>query len=137
MDFSLHPNFAKKIRLADWQLSTVLLENEKPYPWVILVPKRAGVRRLMDLSFEDRVLLMEEIDRVERALFEEFKPDQTNVCQIGIKTPQLHIHVIARFKEDASWPGTVFENSSTSWPFPFDRKDMEARLLKRLGSQIT
>ncbi|CRX39355.1 HIT domain-containing protein [Estrella lausannensis] len=132
MSFTLHPNFASKERLLELPLSVVLLETEKPYPWLILVPKREGARRLLDLSFEDRVQLMKEIELAERTLFNEFTPDQMNVCQIGIKTPQLHIHVIARFKEDPSWPDTVFENSSTEWFLPFDRQTMRERILQRI-----
>lgn len=134
MSFTLHPNFASKERLSELPLSTLLLETEKPYPWLILVPKRLGASRLLDLSFDDKIQLLKETEQAERVLFEEFKPDQMNVCQIGIKTPQLHIHVIARFREDPSWPGTVFENPSTEWFLPFSRQNMRERILQKIQS---
>lgn len=132
MDFTLHPNFASKERLLELPLCTLLLETEKPYPWLILVPRREGARRLLDLSFDDRMQLLKEIELAESTLFNEFKPDQMNVCQIGIKTPQLHIHVIARFKEDPSWPDTVFENPSTDWFLPFSGQTMRERILRKI-----
>lgn len=136
MGFTLHPNFASKERLLELPLSILLLETEKPYPWLILVPKRPGASRLLDLPFDDKVQLLKEIELAERALFEEFKPDQMNVCQIGIKTPQLHIHVIARFKEDPSWPGTVFENPSTEWFLPFSPQTMRERILQKIQPHL-
>ena len=37
-----------------------------------------------------------------------FKTPKLNVEKIGNKVPQLHIHIIARFKKDSSWPLSVW-----------------------------
>jgi diadenosine tetraphosphate (Ap4A) HIT family hydrolase len=37
-----------------------------------------------------------------------FKTSKLNVEKIGNKVPQLHIHIIARFKKDSSWPLSVW-----------------------------
>lgn len=110
MNFILHPNFAKKIFVKDLKLSKVLLENESHYPWLMLIPRRNNVSRLMDLSFEDQIELLKEVDLLQKILWDEFKPEQLNVAALGNKTPQLHVHVIARFKGDPAWPGTVFDH---------------------------
>ena len=36
-----------------------------------------------------------------------FRPDKMNVAALGNRTPQLHIHAIARFTADPAWPGPV------------------------------
>lgn len=110
MIFSLHPNLAKKIFLIDLPLCSVLLEDESNYPWLILVPKRRDVCRIMDLSFSDQIELLKEMDFVQKIIWEEFSPTQINVAAIGNKTPQLHVHVIARFKDDPAWPQTVWDH---------------------------
>ena len=37
-----------------------------------------------------------------------FKTSKLNVEKIGNIVPQLHIHIIARFKKDTSWPLSVW-----------------------------
>lgn len=110
INFELHPNLAHKIFIIDLPLSKVLLENEKNYPWLLLVPRRPNVTRLMDLILEDQLTLMKEMHIAQEILWDKFKPTQLNVATIGIKTPQLHIHVIGRFKNDPAWPGTVWDH---------------------------
>ena len=37
-----------------------------------------------------------------------YKADKLNVASIGNMVPQLHVHHIARFKTDISWPSPVW-----------------------------
>lgn len=110
MDFELHPNLKSKIFIADLRLCRVLLEDEENYPWIFLVPRRLCVSKMIDLSFADQLLLLEELDFAQKMLWNLFQPKQLNVAAIGNKTPQLHFHLIARYEEDPSWPGTVWEH---------------------------
>ncbi|MBI5346685.1 MAG: HIT domain-containing protein [Chlamydiae bacterium] len=110
MAFELHQNFSSKIFLADLPLCRVLLENERHYPWILLIPRRENVSRIMELSSQDQLQLLQELDFAQNILWNEFHPLQLNVAAIGNKTPQLHIHVIARFKDDPSWPKTVWDH---------------------------
>jgi diadenosine tetraphosphate (Ap4A) HIT family hydrolase len=110
MTFTLHPNLASKIFVCDLPLCQVLLENESHYPWLFLVPRRPNIARMMDLGSSDQWLLMQELDLAQKILWEEFHPTQINVAALGNKTPQLHVHVIARFLEDPAWPGVVWDH---------------------------
>lgn len=100
----------KKIFIADLSLCRVLMEDEKHFPWLMLVPRRPDVSRIMDLSGVDQLQLIQELDLVQRIMWHEFQPVQLNVAAIGNKTPQLHIHVIARFENDPAWPNTVWDH---------------------------
>lgn len=110
MTFELHPSLAKKILLLDLPLCRVLLEDEKNYVWLMLVPRRAGISRMMDLAWVDQVQLMRELDSVQKVLWAEYHPTQLNVAAIGNKTPQLHLHVIVRHEKDPAWPGVVWDH---------------------------
>lgn len=110
MTFILHPNLSKKVFIFDLPLCLVLLEDEKNYPWLFLVPRRSNISRIMDLSALDQLQLIKELDLAQRIMWEEFKPVQLNVAAIGNKTPQLHIHVIARYEDDPAWPNTVWDH---------------------------
>jgi len=63
---------------------------------------------MLNLTTEERLVLMREIEIAERAMNNLFHPIQTNVAMIGNKTPQLHVHVICRFEGDPQWPDTVW-----------------------------
>lgn len=110
MTFELHPNLANKSLIADFPLCRVLLEDEKHYPWLLIVPRRANCLRLIDLSLADQRQLMDELNFIQKMMWNEFNPSQLNVAAIGNKTPQLHIHVIARFADDPAWPHTVWDH---------------------------
>ena len=43
-----------------------------------------------------------------RALKDETRCDKLNVAAIGNVVPQLHIHIVARRKDDAAWPKPVW-----------------------------
>ena len=51
---------------------------------------------------------MAEIVQVSRLLKEVTRCDKLNIAAIGNVVPQLHIHVVARRKDDAAWPKTVW-----------------------------
>ncbi|WP_342359400.1 HIT family protein [Terrarubrum flagellatum] len=109
MTFALHPQLAADtFPVGDLALSAVLLMNDDRFPWVILVPRRANMRDLIDLDEADAGACSGEIRLVSRAMKELFKPHKLNVAALGNMVPQLHIHIIARFAEDAAWPRPVW-----------------------------
>ena len=58
--FELHPRLAADtVPVRVLRLSRLLLMNDRRFPWVILVPERAGAREIYDLNAEDRVRLVE------------------------------------------------------------------------------
>lgn len=98
--------------VADWGLSRVLLMNDARYPWLILVPRRAGLVELHDLKHAERLVLMEEIARAGERLKSLTAAAKINVGALGNLVPQLHIHVIARDPCDPAWPGPVWGHSA-------------------------
>jgi len=107
--FELHPKlFFDTVPVAEWPLSRVLLMNERSYPWLILVPRRAGISEIGELEAAGRALLIEEIARLSDVVRTRLSPDRINVAALGNVVPQLHVHVIARFKTDPAWPRPVW-----------------------------
>ena len=112
MTFQLHPSLSEKIFITDLPLCRLLMEDNKHYPWFFLVPRVGGVSRIMDLKEGDQLQLMKELDWLQKVVWKAFTPDQINVAAIGNKTPQLHVHIIARYVDDPAWPETVWGQSS-------------------------
>ena len=58
-EFTVDPVIASlTLQLADWPLSRLFLYNDARYHWGLLVPRRAGVVEIADLSPDDQVQLM-------------------------------------------------------------------------------
>ena len=108
-DFALDPLLAAdSIGVADLPLSAVRLMRDANYPWLLLVPRRAGLCELADLNAAERSTLMEEIAQASAALKSAVKCEKLNVAALGNVVPQLHLHVIARRRDDPAWPRPVW-----------------------------
>ena len=107
--FALDPKItADSIFVADLPLSAVRLMRDANYPWLLLVPRRAGVFEIVDLDTADRRQLMEEIATTSSALRETVPCEKLNVAALGNVVRQLHVHVIARRKDDPAWPNPIW-----------------------------
>jgi diadenosine tetraphosphate (Ap4A) HIT family hydrolase len=58
---------------------------------------------------------MKEIVHSSKLMKKIFKTSKLNIEKIGNIVPQLHIHIIARFKTDSSWPLSVWVVKSKSY----------------------
>src|SRR3954467_6666964 len=107
--WSLHPQLERDtVDLGDLPLSRVLVNNDANYPWLILVPRPPDLVELIDLDDAAQAQLMTEVSRAARALREVTACHKLNVAALGNMVPQLHVHVIARFRHDAAWPKPVW-----------------------------
>lgn len=107
--FELHPQLAADtFPVGSFELSEVLLMNDRNFPWLILVPKVPDVREIHSLSPGDQHKMMDEVAFVSRRLERLTNADKMNVAALGNMVPQLNVHVIARFVTDAAWPGPVW-----------------------------
>lgn len=112
----IHPQLLENsFIIGDLQLSQVILKNDKETPWILLVPKRISKVELIDLEFEDQEMLLEEINFISHFFMQEFSPDKINIAMIGNIVPQLHVHIIARFKKDRAWPRPLWGEATTSF----------------------
>jgi diadenosine tetraphosphate (Ap4A) HIT family hydrolase len=108
-DFALDPRLAGDSHpLARLALSDLRLMDDSHYPWLVLIPRVAGARDLVDLDHAQRHTLCDEIDRASRLLRDGFRPYKLNVAALGNVVAQLHVHVIARFEDDPAWPSPIW-----------------------------
>lgn len=116
-EFVLDPAFvATSEALGDLRLCEARLQLDARYPWIVLIPRRPGLREIEDLSPADRIALMDEIvlaGDVVRAVGAALglTVDKLNVGALGNVTPQLHVHVIGRRIGDPAWPVPVWGHS--------------------------
>ncbi|NOH52806.1 HIT domain-containing protein [Vibrio coralliilyticus] len=112
MSFELHPQLAKDTSvIGHFPLTIALLHKDNAVPWVILVPKRENLKELHHLPMQEQQQFLLESQTVSQALEATFRPDKLNLGALGNMVPQLHVHHIARFKDDVAWPGPVWGNT--------------------------
>ena len=113
----LHPQLADDTHpVAHFALCDLQLMDDANHPWLILVPRIENAVEWTDLDEAQQAELTREISRACRALHSVFQPHKLNVAALGNMVPQLHVHVIARFREDIAWPRPVW-GMATAQPY--------------------
>lgn len=107
--FSLHPRLlADTVIVGRFSLSLLLLSKDANYPWCILVPEREDIREIHHLDETDQLQLVRESCHLSEVMTNLFDAQKMNVAALGNMVPQLHLHHIARFSDDAAWPHPVW-----------------------------
>lgn len=118
--------------VAELKISKLLLMNDCNYLWLILVPKIADAKELIDLDFQTQTQLLEEINLISKTLKENFPCDKLNIATLGNVVSQLHIHLIARQKNDATFPRPVWGNSDPK----FYQQEEAQKLIKKIQNLL-
>jgi diadenosine tetraphosphate (Ap4A) HIT family hydrolase len=133
-EFSLDPRLAAdSAAVGALQLCEVRLQDDARFPWLILVPRRAGLIELFDLSPEERAALIEEAAQCGAALRAVTQCLKINTAALGNMVRQLHVHVIARNEGDAAWPGPVWGVGKRESYEPAARDELIARIRSALA----
>ncbi len=131
--FTLHSQLKSDTHfICDLPLSSALLMNDANYLWLILVPRKPDLIELTDLSFTEQTQVLQEINSVAKILKKEFNAEKINIAALGNVVSQLHIHVIGRKKNDATFPKPVWGNAPAK---PYATKEAEA-LIQKLKSLL-
>ncbi len=86
----------------------VRLIDDARFPWTLVIPKVAGITELheLDNALFDKTFRV--VRRLGRVLKAGFGAEKINTAAIGNVVAQLHVHIVARHKGDAVWPGPVW-----------------------------
>ena len=110
--FNLDPQLgADTVEIGDLDLCRVLLMNDVRYPWLILVPAKPDLTEIGDLSRNDRIVLLDEIEAASAVLMKLYNPLKLNLGMLGNIVRQLHIHIVGRTECDPAWPSPVWGHS--------------------------
>ena len=120
--------FKDTVVLGDFTLCRVLLMNDSRYPWLILVPRRAGISELFELEMAEQQQLWQETSYVGQVLKDVFQADKINIATLGNVVKQLHMHIVVRMQDDAAWPAPVWGNGAAQGYTDEALATMRARL---------
>ena len=134
----IHPNLPDQL-LADchhfgWlHVSAVLLNRNTAVPWFILVPQ-TQMRDVLDLSDDQRDLILAECAAVSRFIKQHLGFDKVNFAGLGNVVSVMHLHVIGRHPDDPCWPQPVWGNLPQTEPYPLHQlREWQLGLVKMAG----
>lgn len=108
-DFVLDRRIAWESEHVLWlELCELRLINDCRWPWLLLIPQRAGLEEIHDLEALDQTMLALETSLAASTLKAMTGCKKINTGALGNMVPQLHMHVIARNEDDEGWPGPVW-----------------------------
>ena len=134
--FAVDPAFdAASEPLVSLPLCEARLQNDARFPWLILIPRIAGVVEIEDLGPEDRARLLDEAVRAGQAVramgLALGRPAvKLNLGLLGNITRQLHVHIVGRRDDDPCWPGPVWGPGT---PAAYDPHDLAAIRAAAIG----
>jgi diadenosine tetraphosphate (Ap4A) HIT family hydrolase len=124
--FALDPRLeADTYLVATLPLCELRLMDDARYPWLILVPRRAGMVEIANLAEAEQRQLWREANQGAAALRAVAPCDKLNLGALGNIVRQLHLHVVARTQGDAAWPGPVWGSGGA---VPYAAEALAARL---------
>lgn len=134
MSFSLHPRLAAdSTYVGDFALSQLRLAGADFGPWLLLIPRKHDIEEIHHLSPSDQQTLWQESALIANCLESLFVPDKLNIAAIGNLVPQLHLHHVARFRDDAVWPNPIWGHLQASPRSP----SQQAALISQFREALT
>jgi len=80
-----------------------IVKEENTIPWLKIFSQKP-YKELSDCDEVTRHAMLETMLVVEKTMIAYYAPTKVNIAIFGNYLPHLHIHVMARFKEDSHFP---------------------------------
>jgi diadenosine tetraphosphate (Ap4A) HIT family hydrolase len=77
--------------------------HESEVPWLKVFIRR-NVREFSVCTPEEKASVWNALDVIEKAMLAYYRPEKINIASFGNMLPQVHWHIMARFKEDSYFP---------------------------------
>ncbi len=130
VSFALDPRLANDTQwICDWPLCSLLLMKDRRYPWIILVPRANGASEIFDLAPAEQAALWREVTHAAELLKSLTKCRKINIGALGNVVAQLHVHIVAREKDDFAGNGPVW-GQGTAVPYPDEELEAVATRLR-------
>ncbi|OPZ77568.1 MAG: HIT domain protein [Alphaproteobacteria bacterium ADurb.Bin438] len=137
-DFPCDERLATKPFIMDLPMCRVFLNDNKNFPWVVLVPRLdIMVQNVLGLSDLEYQTLCSEKRIVMKALAEEFNETcQLNAAEFSAVVRQFHLHLIARNEKDVDWPKSVFDSPNKAIKYDENEKILMCERMKNAINQV-
>jgi diadenosine tetraphosphate (Ap4A) HIT family hydrolase len=108
----------------------IRMMRDARYHWLVLVPQIDNAVEWFDLPDVAARALFTAAQESAQRLQALTRADKMNIAALGNMVAQLHVHVIARHKDDAAWPAPVWGVGDA---VDFDAAGLKDRLIALRG----
>jgi len=108
-------------------------KQESEIPWLKIFTKEP-YKELSDVPIGLRKKLWKTYDLIEYEMIHYYKPEKINMASFANVLPRVHIHVMARFKEDSYFPEPMWGKKQREAKLKLPNED---EFLKRVFNALT
>ena len=117
-----------------YQNELIRIETEdSEIPWLKIFVQRQ-CKEMSDCDPETKQQIWSLLDLIEKEMLAYFKPEKINIASFANYVPQVHWHIMARFKDDSFYPECMWGKKQREGTASFP--DMDAfieKLLIKIG----
>jgi len=77
--------------------------HESEIPWFKIFTHQTR-KEFSECSRDERMMIFDTLDLIEKEMIAYFKPEKINIASFGNMLPQVHWHIMARFRNDSYFP---------------------------------
>lgn len=116
----------------------VIDASDKDLPGFVRVIATRHIKEISELDENVRKELFDILTLIERVMIETMSPDKVNWASLGNMVPHVHWHIIARYKDDAFFPGSVWSAKErvTDSQVLILRKQQAQAMLQRIAQSL-
>jgi diadenosine tetraphosphate (Ap4A) HIT family hydrolase len=92
-------------------LFRIVAFHDSQLPGYLRIISQQHVKEMTDFPQAAQAQLFGLMMVCERLMRETMQPDKINLASLGNQTPHMHWHVIARWKDDAYFPDSIWSNA--------------------------
>ncbi len=106
--------------------------EESEIPWLKIFAQQS-CKEMSDCNAETKQQIWSLLDLIETEMLDYFQPEKINIASFANYVPQVHWHIMARFKEDSYFPEPMWGKKQRQAKLNFPNMDT---FIKQLVKQI-
>ncbi|MBN2869331.1 MAG: HIT family protein [Campylobacterales bacterium] len=111
--------------------------HESEIPWLKIFT-HAPHKEFSECSRNEKEMIFELLDLIEKEMLAYFKPDKINIASFGNMLPRVHWHIMARFCDDSYFPEPMWgirqrEGFGLTAPMEPFLEELKGKLIARFG----
>ena len=120
------------IKIGELPMSKVILFKEQSHKGRIIVACKKHVDDITQLTKEERIQFMEDVNHTTEIMHELFHPDKINFGAYGDTMHHLHFHLVPKYKDGFEWGGVFAMNPGKTTLSEDEYKEMIELVRSRL-----
>lgn len=120
------------------RLIRVIDASDEELPGFVRVIVKRHVAEMTDLTAQESEMVRQAVRLCELCMLETMHPDKINLASLGNMVPHVHWHIVARYRDDAYFPDSIWSTKRRTCPTEqLQKRRIQAQeMLKKLPSLL-